>query len=147
VTYPVAQTAGNLNVVIVGWNDTTAQISSVKDTKGNAYKLAVGPTLVSGALSQSIYYATNIAGSAANANTVTVTFAPAAAYPDVRVLEYSGINPAAPIDAVVGTGEVNGVVSGSGTLTTTNTMDLLVGANTVGGGRQTLRLRILRSGC
>jgi hypothetical protein len=131
VTYPGAQTAGNLNVVIVGWNDTTAQVSSVKDTKGNPYKLAVGPTLLSGALSQSVYYATNIAGSAANANTVTVTFAPAAAYPDVRILEYSGINPANPIDAVVGAEEPAGAVSGSGTLITTNTMDLLVGANTV----------------
>ena len=36
VTYTAAQTAGDLNVVIVGWNDTTAQISSVTDTKGTS---------------------------------------------------------------------------------------------------------------
>ena len=44
----------NLNVAIVGWNDTTARVSSVTDTKGNVYTLAVGPTLRSGACSQSI---------------------------------------------------------------------------------------------
>src|SRR5258708_40341216 len=52
VPYKAAQTPGDLNVVIVGWNDTTAQVSSVTDTKGNVYQLAVGPTQLSGALSQ-----------------------------------------------------------------------------------------------
>jgi hypothetical protein len=39
VTLPftTAQTAGNLNVVIVGWNDPTAQVSSLSDSKGNLY--------------------------------------------------------------------------------------------------------------
>ena len=46
VAYNAAQTAGNLNLVIVGWNDTTAQISSVTDTKGNTYALAAGPTIL-----------------------------------------------------------------------------------------------------
>jgi hypothetical protein len=66
VPYNAAQTAGDLNVVIVGWNDTTAQVSSVTDSKGNVYSLAVGPTQLSaaagGPLTQSIYYAKNIAG-------------------------------------------------------------------------------------
>src|SRR6267378_4252495 len=44
-TYGLAQTAGNLNVAIIGWNDTTAHVSTVTDTSGNIYKLAVGPTL------------------------------------------------------------------------------------------------------
>jgi hypothetical protein len=45
----------------------------VKDTAGNVYQLAVGPTQTSadGGLSLSIYYAKNIASS--GANTVTVT--------------------------------------------------------------------------
>jgi hypothetical protein len=119
--------------VIIGWNDTAAQVSSVKDTKGNVYKLAVGPTLVSGALSQSIYYAANIAAAAASGNTVTVTFSSAAAYPDVRILEYSGINPNNPVDTVAGAAAAVSVVTSSGTVKTTNTMDLLVGANTVQG--------------
>jgi hypothetical protein len=37
VTYTKAQTAGNLNVVVVGWNDSTAKITSVTDSRGNAY--------------------------------------------------------------------------------------------------------------
>ena len=32
VTYTQAQTAGNLNVVVVGWNDSNAQINSVTDS-------------------------------------------------------------------------------------------------------------------
>ena len=52
--------------------------------------LAVGPTSGTG-LSQSIYYAPNIAG---GSNTVTVTFNQAAAYPDMRILEYRGVTDA-----------------------------------------------------
>ena len=63
--FTAAQTAGNLNVVVVGWNNSTATVSSVTDTKGNTYVRAVGPTVVTGFLSQSIYYAKNILGAAA----------------------------------------------------------------------------------
>src|ERR1051325_5278098 len=52
VRFNSAQTTGNLNVVMVGWNDSTATVSSVADTSGNPYQRAVGPTVVSGALSQ-----------------------------------------------------------------------------------------------
>ena len=44
VTYAAAQTAGDLNIVAVGWNDTTSTVQSVKDSAGNSYNLAVGPT-------------------------------------------------------------------------------------------------------
>jgi len=37
VPFTGAQSAGNLSVVVVGWNDTTARVVSVTDTKGNAY--------------------------------------------------------------------------------------------------------------
>ena len=59
VTYKAAQTAGNLNVVIVGWNDSSTQVSSVTDSKGNTYQLAMAPMVLTGspALSQAIYYA------------------------------------------------------------------------------------------
>ncbi len=98
VTFTSAQTAGNLNVVVVGWNDTTATVSSVTDSKGNVYTPAVGPTVLSGQLSQAIYYAKNIQAAAANTNTVTVQFSVAAAYPDIRILEFSGIDAANPVD-------------------------------------------------
>ena len=67
VTFTATQVAGDLNVVVVGWNDSTATVSTVTDTSGNTYTLAVGPTVVSGTLSQSIYYAKNIAAAAAGA--------------------------------------------------------------------------------
>jgi Domain of unknown function (DUF1929)/Bacterial Ig domain/Glyoxal oxidase N-terminus/Fibronectin type III domain len=129
VPFTAAQAAGDLNVVVVGWNDTVAQVTSVSDAAGNLYALAAGPT-PGNALSQSIYYAKNIAGSAAGANQVTVTFSPAAAFPDIRILEYSGIDTVNPVDVNV-TAAGNGTSTNSGSATTTNANDLLVGANTV----------------
>src|SRR2546426_9239034 len=35
VTYTQAQVSGDLNVVVVGWKDTLATVSSVTDTAGN----------------------------------------------------------------------------------------------------------------
>ena len=130
VQYTVAQTAGNLNVVIVGWNDSAAQVRAVADTRGNAYQLAVGPTVLSGTISQSIYYAKNIAAPTLATNTVTVNFTAAATYPDIRILEYSGVDSVSPVDTVAGT-TGNGAISSSGAATTKNGVDLLVGANTV----------------
>src|SRR5260370_29532816 len=43
VPFTAAQTAGNLNVVVVGWNDSTAPVSTLLDTKGNVYTPAGGP--------------------------------------------------------------------------------------------------------
>jgi len=65
-----------LNVVVVGWNDTTSTVQSVTDSTGNAYSLAIGPTSGTG-LRQSIYYAANING---GSNTVKVTFSQTATY-------------------------------------------------------------------
>ena len=130
VAYTKAQVAGDLNLVIVGWNDTTAMVKSVVDTKGNTYVLATGPVTVSGSLTQSIYYAKNIAGATAGANTVTVTFSTTATYPDIRILEYSGLDTNSPFDGGAGaTGTAT--TTDSGGLTTTNANDLLVGANIV----------------
>src|SRR5215510_13057009 len=134
VTFSSTQTAGNLNVVVVGWNDTTAAVSSVTDSLGNVYTLAVGPTKNFGSagltITQSIYYAKNIAGAVAGANTVTVRFTVAAAYADIRILEYSGLDRVTPIDvtaAAIGTN----AATNSGAATTTNANDLIFGANTV----------------
>ena len=123
VTYPLAQTAGNLNVVVVGWNDTTSTVSMVSDSLGNNYVLAIGPTSGTG-LRQSIYYA---AGIKAGSNTVTVRFNQAAIYVDVRVLEYSGLDPANPLDVKAGAAG-SGTTASSGAATTTSANDLIFGA-------------------
>src|SRR6516164_4691786 len=130
VTFTAAQTAGDLNVVVVGWNDSTAAVNSVTDSKGNSYALAVGPTVVSGTLSQSIYYAKNIAAAAAGTNTVTVTFSTSAVYPDIRIFEYSGADSNNPVD-VTAADSGNSSSSDSGAATTTNPTDLIFGANIV----------------
>ena len=46
VPFTAAQTAGNLNVVVIGWNDSTRTLQSVTDSKGNVYRaLLVQPCL------------------------------------------------------------------------------------------------------
>jgi len=130
VTYTGAQTAGNLNVVIVSWNDSTATISSVTDSIGNTYAVAAAPVVQTGTASQAIYYAKNIAAAAAGANTVTVNFNVAARHPDIRIAEYSGVDPLNPLDASVGA-QGNTATSDSGPVATTNANDLLIGANVV----------------
>jgi chitodextrinase len=126
--YTHAQYSGDVNVVVVG-QGSTATVQSVTDTLGNTYTRAVGPTVL-GSIAQSIYYAKSIAPAAANANTVTVTFASGATYPDVRIAEYGGIDNSNPVDVTIG-GTGSSTTSSSGSVTTTNANDLLVGANTV----------------
>jgi chitodextrinase len=130
VKYAQAQTKGNLNVVVVGWNDATAAVSTVTDTAGNTYLLAVGPTAYPGTLSQSIYYAANIAAAAAGANSVTVKFGTAAGNPDIRILEYGGIATSGALDTVAAASG-SGATSDSGPLTTSGASELLVAANMV----------------
>jgi hypothetical protein len=130
VTFRAAQTAGDLNVVVVGWNDSRARVSSVRDSKGNLYTRAVGPTIQSGLASQSIYYAKNIVHAPAATNSVTVTFSTPAVYPDIRILEYRGADTKNPID-VTAANSGNSATSNSGWATTTNATDLIFGANLV----------------
>jgi IPT/TIG domain/Abnormal spindle-like microcephaly-assoc'd, ASPM-SPD-2-Hydin/Immunoglobulin domain len=130
VPFTATQTAGNTNIIVVGWNDATSHVQSVTDTKGNIYLRAVGPTVQSGIATQSIYYAKNILAAAVNANTVTVTFDAAARYVDICVAEYSGLDPVNALDVSVGA-QGSGTMSDSGMVTTTNPKDLLIGANLV----------------
>src|SRR3984893_11302948 len=120
--YPSAQTAGNLNIVVVGWNDTASAVSSCTDSNANTYTRAIGPTAGT-ALTQSIYYAKNIAG---GSNTVTVTFNRTVAYPDVRVVEYNGVDTANPLDVIVA-GAGTGLTANSGLASTTSLNELIFG--------------------
>ncbi len=95
VTFTSAVVAGDLIVAIVGWNDTTSTVTSVTDNRGNTYQLAIGPTKRTTQLTQSLYFAKNaVAGS----TTVTAAFNKPAAFVDVRIAEYSGIDTANPLD-------------------------------------------------
>ena len=115
LSYGMAQTAGNLNIVAVGWNDTTSTVSSVTDSRGNTYTQA-GAMVTGTGLRQAIYYAKNIA---AGSNTVTVSFNQAAAFVDVRILEYSGLDTSSPLDVTAGAAG-SGTSMSSGAATTTS---------------------------
>ena len=128
VNYVNPQTAGNLNIVAVGWADNTSAISSVTDTNGNIYTRAVGPTANTGQ-QQSIYYGKNIV---AGPNTVTVTFNAAAAVPDVRILEYNGLDTTNPLDVTAAAGG-SGTNASSGAATTTSANELIFGSGTTSG--------------
>lgn len=129
-TYTLAQNAGDFNVVVISWGDTTATVQSVTDSAGNTYFQALN-TIADGNLSQAIYYAKNIKASAANSNSVTVTFTASATTPDVRLLEYAGIDAANPVDTVKSASSpVLSTTADSGPFTTTFATDLVIAAIT-----------------
>ena len=129
ITYPSSQTAGDLNVIVVGWNDAISTITSVQDSAGNVYSLAA-PILRTGsgsggsALSQAIYYAAKVVS---GANTVTVTFNQSASHPDIRILEYRGASSFDVNSSATGTSNISN--SGAATITAPN--ELIFGANTI----------------
>ena len=132
VTYTSTQVAGDTNILAIGWNNATSNITSVTDSAGNVYQLAV-PTARGNGISQAIYYAKNIKAAAAGTNTVTVTFNTATPFVDVRAVEYSGLDLVNPFD--VGTSASGtGTSANSGSVTTTAAHELVFGAGiTVGG--------------
>src|SRR3984957_12910204 len=132
VKYAAAQTAGHLNVIVVGWNDSTSGVNSIPDNNHNLHLVAAGPPTSPGAGTQVIYYAQNIAAAAAGTNTVTVTFNTTVKFPDVRIVEYSGISSSGALDVSVAANG-SGTSLSSGATTTSNANDLLVGANYIGG--------------
>ena len=122
VAFTGAQTAGNANVIIAGWNDTTAHVQSVTDTMENVYVLAVGPTVNPAFGSQAIYYASNIRSASAGANVVSVVFSQPAVYPDIRIAEYQGLETTDPVD-VTAAAKGNSTLSNSFAVTTTTGTD------------------------
>jgi hypothetical protein len=123
-----AQAAGDLNVVIVGWRNSSSLVLSISDTAGNSYTLAVGPTRLFRTAAQSIYYARNIAAAPAG-NAVTVRLAPAAPFADLRILEYRGLDGASPVDVVASGAAFSGSTAAATSIVTTGALDLIVGGN------------------
>jgi hypothetical protein len=129
VGFPTPQTAGNLNIVVVGWANGTSKVTSVTDSHGNTYSLAAGPTVV-GSLTQAIYYAKNVAG---GSNTVTVKFNSTANYSELRIFEYSGADTSNPFDqSAAASGSA--ATADSGPATTTSPNELIFAADSVAPG-------------
>ncbi len=129
-TYADGQAAGDANIVAIGWNDTAASITSVTDTAGNAYQVAVA-TFRGNGLSQAIYYAPNVAAASPGANEVTVTFDQPAQFVDLRITEYAGLHATSPFDA--GTSATgNGAAASTGSVATAAPSELLFAAGMTG---------------
>ena len=129
LAYAGAQTAGNLNVIAIGWSDSSSTIVSITDTAGNTYAAAGAPVTLSSTASQTIWYAKNIKSAAAGANTVTITFNTAAPNPDLRIAEYSGLDTVSPLDGTASGANALGTAEATAPLVTTNANDLLVAAD------------------
>jgi hypothetical protein len=130
VRFGSKQGAGDLNVIVVSWNDNVSHVLSVADTAGNTYRLAPKTSAQSanGQASIAIYYASNTI--AASANLVTATFNQAVPYPEIVAAEYAGCDTIAPFDvgsAATGTS----ATTQSGTLNTSGSSELLVAGNYV----------------
>ncbi len=129
VTFPSVQTAGNANILAIGWDDTVASISAVNDSAGNSYQVAV-PAYRSNGMSQVLYYATGIRG---GSNTVTVTFSQPARFVDFRATEYSGLSLTSAFDAG-NSAAGNGTNADSGAVVTVTTNELIFGAGYTANG-------------
>lgn len=127
-SYTSAQTAGDTNILAIGWNDTTGSIASVTDSAGNTYQQAI-TTYRGNGLSQAIYYAANI--QASSGNQVSVQFNQAAVYVDLRITEFSGLRQTNPFQAGVSAAGVGSTAS-TGSLTTTSPSELLFAAGMTG---------------
>jgi hypothetical protein len=132
VTFAGAQTAGNVNLVAIGWNSSSGAVSSVVDSAGNVYQPAA-PVQFGSGVSQTIWYAKSIAARAAGTNTVTVTFSGSMPYVDLRAAEYRGVDPVNPIDVTASAAGSSSAAS-SGAVTTTFANELLFGAGITTGG-------------
>jgi glucose/arabinose dehydrogenase len=126
VPYNAIQTVANTNVVAIGWNDATSNITAVTDSVGNTYQVAA-PTARGTGLSQAIYYAKNIGAAAPGANSVTVTFNAAVKFADIRILEYRGLDANGPFD-VSRSASGTSMLADSGGATTTTPTELIFGA-------------------
>lgn len=126
VTLPGPSTTGDFIVVSFYWQPQTSGVSSVTDTKGNTYYLAVGPTNWGGTSYRgATYYSSNINGGGP-AITITVTYSPAISGTQSYAAEYSGVAPVNPLDQVSAQSGT-GTVLNSGPVATRQDTELVYG--------------------
>jgi len=123
---PGPSTTGDLIVVSTDWGDQALDVTSITDSKGNPYSVALGPTNTGAAGRGVTYYASNTIG---GVNTITVTLngvPPASPAFEIYAAEYSCVASSSPIDRTsVQTG--TGQIINSGWNTTTQASELIYG--------------------
>ena len=119
-----ANGAGNLIVVYVVWDNPGS--ATISDSRGNTYAAAQAATRWQGSQwSAQVFYARNVA---AGANTVTATFGTAiTSFGIIYIHEYAGIDKVSPLDVSRSATGTSRAMS-SGSATTTNASDLILGA-------------------
>jgi chitodextrinase len=119
----------NLIVAWIWYNNTTQNVLSVTDTKGNVYAKAVGPTTGASGLSgwrQEIWYAKKVIGGSGISVTATFT-GTFATKKSITAHEYSGADQTNPLD-VSSAAVTSTVNASSGALTTSFANELIFGA-------------------
>lgn len=130
--YHAAETAGDLNVVVVSWHNG-ASVTSVTDNAGNTYQRAgstVSFNFASIDADLVTYYCPSVQGG--QQPTITAKFNAQAHDAELRIAEYSGLASVGTFDAW-NSNVGGGVTLGSDKVTTTNAHDLLFVADVVGG--------------
>lgn len=127
IDYVSAQVVHDLDLVVVAWTDTTIVQAAVSDSNGNMYT-QVGALVTASGFSQEVFVAANIK---AGTNTVTATL-PNSTGLVLRIVEYSGLLTASPVDTAVSMSGLGATV-GSGPLTSHHAHELMFAANTVAG--------------
>ena len=103
LTYTNAQTAGDTNVIVVGYNTGANPTPTILDTSGNSYVLLQALINAATELSIFMWVCIGIKAAAAGANTVTINLANPTTL-GVGILEYSGVNSIDTSSSVSGTG-------------------------------------------
>jgi anaerobic selenocysteine-containing dehydrogenase len=129
VPYALVQSAGNLNVVVVGWNDSTAHIQTIGDTQGNVYNVGHWPYGHLGRRHSVNLLRQKYPGSRGGSQRRDGDFDQAAQLVDIRTAEYRGIDSVNPLDVAVAESG-NNSTSYSGQRTTTNAAPASVAAFT-----------------
>jgi hypothetical protein len=126
LTVNSVQKAGDVNVVVIGWDSATGTISSVSDTAGNAYTLAM-PIARGTGVSLAIFYAKNIVAAQPN---ITAFFSAAVASPDLRVAEYTSVDTFNPLD-VTASATGSGIISTVGSVSPTYAKSVIFAAGQI----------------
>lgn len=120
-----SNTAGNLLIAVIGWNNSGRSFTSVTDTNTNTWT-GVGTLVSSSTALTRIFFAANCKASAGN-NTVTLAIG-GGANCSITIAEYSGVATSSPLDVtnqLTGTSANAALTTG---ITTTVAGDLVISA-------------------
>ncbi len=133
ITCALTATAGN--ALVIGVVIGAGTISSVVDSTGCTAAAVPGSSWTSGTQIGAAYVCAN---ATAGSHTITVTLSAAASYPLLIVQAFSGVATSSPVDGT-GSGHftASGSAFGSGSITTTQSNDMLVGLGNAGAYIQT----------